>query len=95
MHAYGPILAYPSLYNRPLVFVGVSLFEKEASLLRTLTTSIQNALAASARTPAISVQLYDPIEHYSAYQTLGISALKVAYTPERALFDMTLTLEKP
>ena len=41
--------------------------------MRTLTTSIQNALAASARTPAISVQLYDPIEHYSAYQTLGIS----------------------
>ncbi len=41
--------------------------------MRTLTTSIQNALAAAARTPAISVQLFDPIEHYSAYQTLTIS----------------------
>ncbi len=41
--------------------------------MRTLTTSIQNALAAAARTPAISAQLYDPIEHYSAYQTLSIS----------------------
>jgi hypothetical protein len=41
--------------------------------MRTLTTSIQNALAAAARTPAISIQLYDPIEHYIAYQTLTIS----------------------
>lgn len=24
-----------------------------------------------------------------------VSALKVAYTPQKALFDMTLTLEKP
>ncbi|HEY7348268.1 MAG TPA: hypothetical protein VH599_08085 [Ktedonobacterales bacterium] len=41
--------------------------------MRTLTPSIQNALAAATRTPAISVQLYDPIQHYSAYQTLAIS----------------------
>lgn len=41
--------------------------------MRTLTSSITNALAATVRTPAISVQLYDPIEHYAAYQTLAIS----------------------
>jgi len=41
--------------------------------MRALTTSIQNALAATSRTPAVSVQLYDPIEQYSAYQTLAIS----------------------
>ncbi|HEY7123099.1 MAG TPA: hypothetical protein VH540_04020 [Ktedonobacterales bacterium] len=41
--------------------------------MRTLTTSIQNALAATARTPAISAQLFDPIQHYASYQTLGIT----------------------
>ncbi len=41
--------------------------------MRTLPTSIQNALAASERTPAISIQLFDPIEHYSDYQNLAIS----------------------
>ncbi len=50
--------------------------------MRTLTSSIQNALASTARAPVISAQLFDPIEHYSAYQTLaiaeGISAACVA-----------------
>lgn len=41
--------------------------------MRTLTTPIQNALAATGRAPALSAQLFDPIEHYSAYQTLGIA----------------------
>ncbi|HLV97657.1 MAG TPA: hypothetical protein VKT82_03170 [Ktedonobacterales bacterium] len=40
--------------------------------MRTLTTSIQNALAAAARTPASSVQLFDPIQHYASYQTGGL-----------------------
>jgi hypothetical protein len=40
--------------------------------LRTLTTSIQNALAANERTPAISIQLYDPIQHVALYQTGGL-----------------------
>jgi hypothetical protein len=48
--------------------------------LRTLTTSIQNALAAAARTPAISVQLYDPIAHYALYNSGGASeGLACAY----------------
>jgi hypothetical protein len=50
--------------------------------MRTLTPAIQNALAARARTPAISAQLFDPIQHYTSYQTLalaeGISAACVA-----------------
>ena len=41
--------------------------------MRTLTTPIQNALAATGRSPVISAQLFDPIEHYSVYQTLGIA----------------------
>lgn len=74
--------------------------------MRTLTTSIQNALAATTRTPAISVQLYDPIEHYSAYQTLAISeglsaacvasdgALIRAYTDRPAgAFSATLSVQ--
>jgi hypothetical protein len=75
--------------------------------MRTLTTSIQNALAATTRTPAISVQLYDPIEHYSAYQTLAISeglsaacvasdgALIRAYTDRPAgAFSATLSVQR-
>ncbi len=41
--------------------------------MRTLTTPIQNALAATGRAPVISAQLFDPIEHYGVYQTLGIA----------------------
>jgi hypothetical protein len=41
--------------------------------MRTLTTAVQNALAATGRAPVISAQLFDPIEHYSVYQTLGIA----------------------
>jgi hypothetical protein len=41
--------------------------------LRTLTPSITAALAATARQPAVSVQLFDPIPHYASYQTIGAS----------------------
>lgn len=50
--------------------------------MRPLTTSIQDALAATGRAPALSAQLFDPIERYSDYQTLaiaeGISAVSIA-----------------
>jgi hypothetical protein len=80
---------------------------KRSHALRTLTSSIQSALAATTRTPAISVQLYDPIEHYSAYQTLAISegrsaacvasdgALIRAYTDNPAgAFAATLSVQR-
>jgi hypothetical protein len=51
----------------------VFLLLKGVFSLRTLTSSIQNALAATARTPASSMQLFDPIQHYASYQTLGIA----------------------
>ncbi len=75
--------------------------------MRALTTSIQNALAAATRTPAISVQLYDPIEHYALYNSGGASegasaacvaadgALIRAYTDTPAgAFVATLSLQR-
>jgi hypothetical protein len=41
--------------------------------MRTLTTSITSALTATQRAPALSIQLFDPIQHYASYQTLAIS----------------------
>jgi hypothetical protein len=41
--------------------------------MRTLTPSITNALASTARTPALAVQLFDPIAHFALYQTTAVA----------------------
>ncbi len=40
--------------------------------MRTLTPSIQNALASLVRRPALKVELFDPIAHFALYQTGGL-----------------------
>lgn len=40
--------------------------------MRTLTSTIEAALAATRRTPALTCQLFDPIAHYALYQTTTV-----------------------